>query len=359
MLWQYRDAGTGTDDDMITDDEFLKYFRFICDIICYQGGESPQGKSTDEFDMLSEYYSGETKKVSHNIETLESFFDCWCNIAGYDNPTSFLSAFMSHQHEEGKIIVDSRNKINIFEDCLHSYADKSGRVRAFPLNRIVLLYAVTCFLRNRNIVSDSDFRKRLRCINNLIQNSEDEISDRLDRNRIPAIFQQVDAVLLTGKFDDTIENNFNMNQIAEEKEKELFIKKHPEKAGHIYALEDHPNLKGQISIVGLDHVEYSDRFASLFKCKWDLIDRAMMTIGDYGQQERNKNHYQYGSKRMQIAWDELFHRSANSGFDHTKDILNELLSKSENFTDDILIQIVDDYIASDMSPEPPRELQQR
>ena len=70
MLWQYRDSGSGNADDAITDDEFLKYFRFICDVICYQGGESPQGKSSDEFDMLEEYFSGDPESVQRNTEIL-------------------------------------------------------------------------------------------------------------------------------------------------------------------------------------------------------------------------------------------------------------------------------------------------
>lgn len=346
MLWRYRDSGSGSEEDAITDDEFLKYFRFICDVLCYQGGESPQGKSSDEFDLLTEYFTGEKEKVLRNIETLESYFDCWCYIDGYNSPTDFLNSCMSYTHEDGKIIVDKANKIDIFEDCLHAYADKNGRQRRFPLNRIVLLYAVTSYLRNREMVTETEYIRRLRSINNLIQNSEDEVSDRIDRNRLPAILRQVDAVMLNGDIDDSIENSFNVNQIAEEKEKKAFLEEHPDKESLVFALEDHPNLKGQISIVGIDHVDYADRFASLFSCKLDLIDCAMMAIGNYSQQERNKWRHQFASKGMQIAWDELFHKSANIGFENTSAILVELLSKAESFTDEFLAKIVADFISS-------------
>ena len=40
MLWTYRG------DDNITDDEFLRYFNFICDIICYKNDDTPLGKSS-------------------------------------------------------------------------------------------------------------------------------------------------------------------------------------------------------------------------------------------------------------------------------------------------------------------------
>lgn len=346
MLWRYRDSGTGSPDDVVTDDEFLKYFHFICDILCYEAGESPQGKSADEFDLLQNWFTGEKEYVLKNVSVLESYFDCWCYLDGYANPTEFLHAFLSHTHEPGKIVTESRYKIDLFEDCLHAYADKSGRTRLFPLNRIVLLYAVICYLRNKAEITEKQFSERLRAINNLLQNSEDEVSDRLDRNRIPAILQQTDAIMKTGQADETVENNYNVNQLAEEKEKREYIALHPEQADLIYELEDHPNLKGQISIIGLDHLDYADRFASLFMCNWDKIDCALMATGDYGQQERNRWRYQYGSKSIQLAWDELFHKSANSGFENTRDVLLSLLSRAETFTNEILQGIADEFIAS-------------
>ena len=323
---------------------FEHVINFICDVICYQGGESPQGKSDDEFDMLTDYFTGDSDLVKRNIATLESYFDCWCSIDGFSSPSDFLNSCMAHTPEHGKIVVDARNKIDIFEDCLHTYADMNGKQREFPLNRIVLLYAIICYLRNKTAISEQDYAGRLRSINNLIQNSEDEVSDRIDRNRMPAVLRQTEAVMLTGSIDDTIENSFNVSQIAEEKEKKAFLEEHPGQAGLVYSLEDHPSLKGQISIVGLDHVDMAERFTSLFTCSWDLIDCALMSIGDYGQLERNKWRHQYASKSMQIAWDELFHRSANTGFEVTQGILVELLSKANLFSNELLQNIIDEFI---------------
>lgn len=346
LLWKYRDSGSRLADDVITDDEFLRYFKFICDILCYRSGESPQGKSNDEFDLLQRYFSSKNADSIKNIETLESFFDCWRNIPGYDNPTDFLSSFMSTVHTPGSILVENRYKINIFEDCLHSYSDKTGRIRQFPLNRIVLLYAITIYLQNTDRITAEQFARRIRIINNLIQNSEDEVSDRSDRNRIPAILSEVDAIVLTGEIDETIENNFNVNQLAEEKEKITFLKRNPDKAEAVFKLEDHSMLHGQISIVGLDHIDYVDRFYSLFSCAWDKIDCALMSIENYGQQERNKWRYQFASNGMLYAWNELFHKSANSGFENTKKTLIQLLASAETFTDDTLQTLTDKYITA-------------
>ncbi len=344
LLWRYRNGNSGNANDNIIDDEFLHYFKFICDIICYRKGLSPQGFSNDEFDLLQRYFAASNEDTLVNIKTLEAFFDCWCGIDGYDSPADFLNSFMSGSHEDGKIVVD-KNNIDIFEDCIHSYSDKSGRVRQFPLNRIVLLYAITVYLQNQKTVSVKEFTRRIRIVNNLIQNSEDEVSDRLDRNRIPAILRAIDSIILKGKIDDSIENSFNVNQLQEEREKILFLSENPACATKLFLLEDHPLLRGQVGIVGLENLAYADRFASLFSCSWDLIDCALMTIGNYGQQERNKWRFQYASKNNQLAWTELFHKNANSGFDNTKAILLQLLKTNEAFSNDVLADMVSTYIA--------------
>lgn len=343
LLWEYRNSGSTTSDDNIIDDEFLRYFKFICDVICYRQNESPFSRSNDEFDLLQQYFSVKCPDAIKNIETMEKFLDCWCNIPGYDSPTDFLKSFMANKHEKGKILVETRFNLNIFEDCLHTYSDKTGRIRQFPLNRIVLLYAITTYLQNVDRVTEEEFRRRIRIVNNLIQNSEDEISDRTDRNRMPAILAEADAIILTGAIDDSIENNFNVSQLSEEKEKITFLESNPNMADIMFELEDHFLLKGQISIVGLENLAYTKRFESLFKCSLDKIDCAMMAIGDYGQVERNKWRYQYGST-YQFAWNELFHKSANSGFDNTKNILISLLTTNAEFSNEVLQKIADDYL---------------
>jgi hypothetical protein len=117
LLWKYRNSNTGSSDDYVIDDEFLRYFKFICDVICYRNGESPQNISNDEFDLLQTYFSSKCSNVVENIETLERFFECWLKIPQYDSPFAFLNSFMSHDHEIGKILVEPRYNIDIFEDC--------------------------------------------------------------------------------------------------------------------------------------------------------------------------------------------------------------------------------------------------
>ncbi|SEW38346.1 Uncharacterized conserved protein, contains ParB-like and HNH nuclease domains [Ruminococcaceae bacterium KH2T8] len=347
LLWIYRDAGTGTEADMITDDEFLRYFKFICDVICYRKGDSAQDRSYDEFDLIAFYFSHNNPEAYSNIITLESFFDCWCDMPklGYNSPTDFLESVFAYGHEEGKITVENRYLLNIFDDCVHSYSDRSGRKRQFPLPRIVLLYAVCIYLQNYQNIERDQFIRRLRIINNLILNSEDQISDRSDRNRMQAILCATEKVMVTGAFDDSIDNNFNANQIQEEKEKMVFVETNPDKAEVVYKLEDHPLLRGQISIIGLDHLDYGERFESLYACDWDKVDCALAITGNYWQTERNKWRWQFGSSAVPSAWIELFHKSANTGYEQTSEVLLHLLSLTSEFTDDYLDKLITDYIS--------------
>lgn len=344
MLWQYRG------EDNVIDDEFLRYFRFVCDIICYQAGGTTQGKSEDEFDLLKEYFSPGTADVMHNIAKLESYFDCWCALGGVCL-TDYLQKFISYEHEAGKIRIEMRYALDIFEDCLHTYADVAGNGnRSFPLGRIVLLFAIVTYLENRNEIAEADFARRLRIVNNLIQNSEDEISDserRTSGNRMPTILRQVEDIIRTGVVDATFEKSMNPSQLQEEAEKLAWLEAHPEHTEALFTLEDHELLQGQIGIVGMDDPEQFARFASLFDCDWDKVDCALMSIGFYGQQERNGWRYQLGtsSRRNLNAWRTLFHRSRNNtGFDETQQILKKLLASKDDFTDEYLDFIKESFI---------------
>ncbi len=353
LLWPYRNSGTGDDNDDTTDDEFLRYFIFVCNIICYKNGGSP--KTNDEFDLIKEFFTiqrdDDRERVIKNAETLENFFDCWLDDSKKSIPIqNFFESFAAKKHLTGKI--KTNYNINFFEDCLKNYADIIGKnKRKFTLNQIILLYAFVIYRQNMSKVSPDDFRRRIRIINNLILNSSDQISDSEDRqggNRLPAILRQVDSIILEGQIADskTVGINFNPKQLEEEEIKLEWTKRNPDKVESLFALEDHELLYGHISIVGLDNSEYFGRFDSLFTCNWDLVDCALLTIGDYKQKERNGWRYQLGSYMKDgFAWKTLFHQNETmSGFDKTKEVLCNLLKLTDNFTDVYLKTLIDDYM---------------
>lgn len=343
MLWPYKG------DNGIIDDEFLRFFRFVCDILCYQEGKSP--KQTDEFALIAEYFSGE--KAIANFRKLETFFDCW----DIDDSAEIFDNFIAtDHHEQGKILLRRADQKYLLQDCLSDYADVLGnRNRKFTLNQIILLYAFTLFRMHAAEISPEQFGRRLRIIYNLILNSEYEISDSENRtggNRMPAILRQVDSIILNGVLletvtlgdDDTAKPNFNANQLDEERRKLAFTEAYPHLSEELFTLEDHPLIRGQVDIVGIEHPERFSRFATLFNCNWDLIDCAMLSICDYSRRDSYRR-IQLGSSRLRDAWLNLFNKSSKStGYDNVKFALSTLLD-FDDINDALLADIANKYIA--------------
>lgn len=340
ILWKYRDEKN------LIDDGFLHYFRFICDILLYKKNDTPQGKNRDEFDLLDEIFSGDVK---NNLEFVEKSFDCWSNL---DIDKFFADRVTRgdrsnkniNRHEVGKIIVYF-DKPNIFADCVTS--------KKFSLGKTVMLYAFIFYLLNSNKIydsdkiSDKDFRRRIRIINNLVNNSvASELSDSAARqggNRLPAMLKQIESIMLDGKiiFGSP---NFNDYQLKEEKQKLEWTEKNPALAESLFELEDHYLLYGQTGVIDLKSPQLFRRFISLFECDYDLIDCALLVRFDYFQ--NSKKIYQFGSK-FPVSWQNLFHRSmSNERFEDTQLAFDTLLSERANFTNEYLEKIIAEHLAN-------------
>ncbi len=334
ILWKYRDENN------LVDSGFLRYFQFICDILLYKKNDTPQNYSRESFfDLLDEFFSDNVKK---NIELLENFFDCWRDI----DIDKFFEERITigdkskrgvNRHEIGKIIVYFDNP-NIFADCVTS--------KKFSLGKTIMLYAFTFYLCNRDKISDENFRRRIRIINNLVNNSvASELSDSEKRqggNRLPAMLKQIESILLEEKII-AVDPNFNESQLKDERAKIEWLKENPNYAEDLFELEDHYLLYGQIRIVGLNYPEYFKRFISLFNCDYDLIDCALLVRRSNYFQNQNKI-YQFGSVSPS-SWQNLFHFSKyNEHFEDTQLALETLLSECENFTDGYLKKIIDEHL---------------
>lgn len=340
LLWQFKDEYNSIDDS------FLRYFRFICDVICYKKGDTPLGKELDEIELIKEYFSSDDENLEKNVDLLISYFDCWDNISKKTGIDNFFNKHTAYEHENGKIIIDTRYDLNIFKDVLKNYGVMVGSTnrRQFPLPRFVLFYAFLTYCINIDKIDEKDFKRRIRIINNLINNSEYEISGSTTRtggNRIPAILKQVDSIIVEGKINESLDLNFNAKQLAEEKEKLLWTIQNPELENGLYELEDHKLLYGQISVIGLENYKLFSKFQNLFKCDYDKIGMALLTIDNYAVNE-NSWRYQLGSIEPS-SYTNLFH-SASKRFINIKDTLCKLLIMTNQFSDDFLDKLVNDYI---------------
>ena len=338
ILWKYRDKNN------LIGGGFLRYFQFICDILLYKKNDTPKNKKRESFfDLIEEFFSG---NIRENIDFMEKSFDCWYDIdieKFFDEIVSrgSKSKKLENISQRGKIIVYFDNP-NIFEDCVKS-ANKN-----FSLNKTVMLYAFLFYLLNNEKISDKDFMRRIRIVNNLVNNSVDELSDSEKRqggNRLPAMLKQIESIIAEGKII-VVGPNFNDYQLKEEQQKIEWTVKNPAYVESLFELEDHYLLYGQIGIVGLENPLNFDRFLSLFTCDYDLIDCVLAAMGDYIQKEQNGWRYQMGSSKMAAAWQNLFHRSNNfKNFDNTREYLEKLLLYNQHFSNSYLEKIIHDYLA--------------
>lgn len=327
ILWPYKG------DNHIIDDEFVRYYKYICALIYYK--KYPDETIPDDiFDLTRELFLEKKKDAEDNLSFIESSFDCLEDIEIKESFDRFLT---NEQHIDGKSHIEE--DIDIFEHCCNSFGEqKNFRVRSFSIGRMLLLYCFILYWKNMDSISEAQFSKRLRKVNNMIKASEFELRE----DRMTSLLEQVEEVIIDGCINiPENRKSFNSMQLQEELEKAEWLEEHPDKEQLLYILEDHPLLNGGIGVIGLDYLDYTDRFYSLFHCKKGLVNQALLTIGDYSLKVGWR--YQIGSANIDSTWKTLFHTNKEN-VRKIHDILITLLKKSETFTDNYLECIIREYL---------------
>jgi len=94
MLWKYRG------DDDVTDDEFMRYYRFVTEIICYK---SDIEILENDFDLAVEVYGAKNANAKENLKYLFRSFDCWKELDSIDD--LFNKYFSRHSYEKNKVCL--------------------------------------------------------------------------------------------------------------------------------------------------------------------------------------------------------------------------------------------------------------
>lgn len=324
ILWPYKGANN------IIDDEFVKYYSYLCSLIYYK--KYPKEERPDDIlEFTKVLFFEKSSDAKDNLLFVEECFDC---LNGIDIKSLFEKFLTQGEHVEGKSSISKSEAIDVFEDCCNNYGDnQSGHRRSFPIGRMILLYCFLLYLRKK--ISDDLFIRRLRIVNNLIKASEFELRD----DRMNALLSQTEEIIERGEIlIPDGRPSFNNSQLQEEKEKQEWLKDNKDKSETLFYLEDHYLLNGGISVVGLDNIGYTNAFYSLFSCDWSLVNRALLSIGDYSIKVNWR--YQIGSARNDTPWRAVF-RASNA---NTHETLCALLDRKDNFTNDYLKTIIDDYL---------------
>lgn len=333
LLWPYRNGQTGSSADDVVDDKFIRYLRFLTDIIYYKDEELKKN-SSDILSIVEDLFRGSEKAPEH-LEFIERGFDCWLHVDIEHLFNTYLTTTPTASDPQKCVVAAP---VNVFAQACYTYGDMNGHTRLFPIGRSVMLYAFLYYLQHKKTISDTQFARRIRIITNLIKQSEYELRE----DNMPNLLRQTEYILTHGDVEEGY-LNFNANQLAEEHEKAVWLQTHADKADTLCRLENHPLLQGAIRVIGLDHIDFTDRFYSLFACDHSLVNRALLSIGDYALLVNNRFQIGSGSADFDSSWRAIFSTS-QQGIAPKRDILLALLSQSQHFTNDMLQSVIDRYL---------------
>lgn len=333
LLWPYRNGQTGSSADDVVDDKFIRYLRFLTDIIYYKD-EELEKNSSDILSIVEDLFRGSEKAPEH-LEFIERGFDCWLDVDIEHLFNTYLTTTPTASDPQKCVVAAP---VNVFAQACYTYGDMNGRTRLFPIGRSVMLYAFLYYLQHKETISDIQFARRIRIITNLIKQSEYELRE----DNMPNLLRQTEYILTHGDVEEGY-LSFNANQLAEEHEKAVWLQTHADKADTLCRLENHPLLQGAIRVIGLDHIDFTDRFYSLFACDHSLVNRALLSIGDYALLVNNRFQIGSGSADFDSSWRAIFSTS-QQGIAPKRDVLLALLSQSQHFTNDMLQSVIDRYL---------------
>lgn len=333
LLWPYRNGQTGSSADDVVDDKFIRYLRFLTDLIFYKNDE--QVKESSDILSIVEYLFKDSEKTPALSKFIGRGFDCWLDVDIEHLFNTYLTTTPTASDPQKCVVAAP---VNVFAQACYTYGDMNGRTRLFPIGRSVMLYAFLYYLQHKETISDTQFARRIRIITNLIKQSEYELRE----DNMPNLLRQTEYILAHGDIEEGY-LSFNANQLAEEHEKAAWLQTHADMADTLCRLENHPLLQGAIRVIGLDHIDFTDRFYSLFACDHSLVNRALLSIGDYALLVNNRFQIGSGSADFDSSWRAIFSTS-QQGIAPKRDILLALLSQSQHFTNDVLQSVIDRYL---------------
>ena len=339
ILWSYRDF------DHLIDDEFMRYFRFICDLCSWHEGSQSDDKIS--IDTLAEKLFGPgNPNAKQHLEFLFNAFDVWeaLDIRGEfstlfttesGQSTSALLLFNPLRQETGL------GRIDLFGGCCRYYGKSE-----WSQSHSLLLYAVLL----HRIHATQDFPYQLRVVRNLIESSG---GGEMRIQNMPNLLEDVRHIVVDNNLEGVA--TFNQKQLVNESDKAALLASHPSLRGTLYQLEDHRLLRGSLTVFHLDPTLSPDVFSqraqayhTLFDTRdcWPELTGALLALGDYSRKTGRWGGYKFydlGSSDNDTAWRELLMGRTDPNL--TLPLTNLLDQVAENHHDlTILKTIQKDFI---------------
>ena len=207
----------------------------------------------------------------------------------------------------------------------------------------LLLFAAVVHLARKS----GDFPRRLRVLRNLIEAS----ADGLSAEAMPTLLASVRRYVVDGTLSTIA--GFHRGQLDEEIAKAAFLAAHPALAPTLFALEDHPLLRGCLAAFSLDASVFAARavaFERVFadRSAWDELTGSLLACGDYGQTLRY-DRWRLGSSSDSEVWGELLtrpDRGASAGLLAALGTLLDHVASSTGSLRETLRSVSDAWLAS-------------
>lgn len=342
FLWPYHGG------DHLVDDEFMRYFDFVMEV-CEWVNDIP--RAPVDHKRAEAIFGSESKARDASIEFLEQAFDIWVDLDIAEFFKSVLRTAKDEKLNDAPVIFPrGLQGANLLRHCLRTYGDvPAQRNRPFSLGLIILLYAVIV----HRIHNTDDVRTRLRSLRNLVEASDDEIRS----DRMGALLRATERLMRTGDLENLAP--FNHQQADDELRKAKFYRTNPECAEAMYALEDHPILRGCLQAFDLEPDKLELRSATLIDIfstptVWPSLTGALLTCGDYYRAAwRNGYKFLFGSPSHETYWRDLLTGPAASPIRKVTKPLAKLLDRLADRSDDISAELT--RMTSDWVDERERE----
>lgn len=299
------------------DSYLLNFFRAVNRIHCL----SKDGSEPDDNPMewISSWRSW--------IDLIEKAFDCYLSP---EAEGVFERFFTDNAQNSKKINIDGPFKI-LDEICINGLSKASYQELIWFYSIILYLNHNRKFKNNSDLyIQETEIRRRLRILRNLLKNSENE----LRATRMPVIFSEVESLILYGDLS-TGKNGFNDVQLNEELEKLEYVKNEPILEDSIAFIENHELLLGSLRTIGWKKPELFESFSEAFaeySINSCLLTRAILTCGDFSYEEDSTYSRQrigVGPKGSKALWREIFRTKDSRISKVLQDFLENYLSQKE------------------------------
>lgn len=295
----------------------------------------------ERFEKIMNFFSeqNEDHKYIHNPKTFfDDYIQCNYNVWTEDaNGNDFLK-------NDQKVFIGRRNHSDLLQEVCTGGLLKKDTIEIKPT-----IYMEAFFQYIFTEIKKTDFRERLRILRNIVENTE--IHARELKNTLLV----VDELIANGNMSvNGLNDELNNKQKDQEIFKTIWLSTHREYESLLKAIENHWLTYGNINVlIEVDNqghlkninTDALERFGRLFNsdCNYMLIERALLTTGDYTPIPHIKGVRTYGGcdwGRWKNDLIQTFNRT-------TPDVLQTFLKNNDSFT----IQALENAIINTKSPE--------